>query len=82
MREFSGPDSRMLVQVNCNCCGRKMMVKNGIVEEGCIMARVPFGYFSKKDGQVHRFELCEACYDKIIAGFQIPVEIEEETVLL
>ena len=31
---------------------------------------------------VHRFELCEACYDKIIAGFQIPVEIEEETELL
>ena len=34
------------------------------------------GYFSEKDGETHRFCICESCYDRIRAGFQIPVEIE------
>ena len=55
-----------------------------IVQEHLLKGRIvkELIYHDKKDGQVHRFELCEACYDKIIAGFQIPVEIEEETELL
>jgi len=58
------------------------MVKNGIVEEGCVRMEVPFGFFSGKDGQVHRFDLCEACYDEVISKFRIPVEIEEKTELI
>lgn len=79
MRKFSEQESRRLLEVSCNCCGRKMMVKNGIVEEGCISLEVPFGYFTEKDGLVHRFDLCEACYNRIVAGFQLPVETEEKT---
>ena len=36
-----------------------------------------WGYFSKKDGETHSFDLCEECYDKWIGGFQIPVGIQE-----
>ena len=28
------------------------------------------------------FELCEECFDKMIARFAVPVEIKEETELL
>ena len=82
MRKFSEQESRCLTEVRCNCCGRKMMTRNGIVEEGCVCLNVPFGFFSEKDGQIHHFDLCEACYDRMIADFQIPVEMEEATELI
>lgn len=37
-----------------------------------------WGYFSGKDGETHRFELCEECYDRLTASFRIPVETEEK----
>ena len=82
MRKFSEQESRELLYIICNCCGRKITAKNGIVEEECVRLEVPFGFFSKKDGQVDHFDLCENCYDKVISEFQIPVEIEEKTELL
>ena len=38
--------------------------------------------FSKKDGQIHSFDLCEECYDKMIARFRIPAQKREATELL
>ena len=35
-------------------------------------------YFSHKDGVTHSFDLCEACYDKLIGTFAIPVTEKEE----
>ena len=32
---------------------------------------------STEDGEVHRFSLCEACYDRIRRQFKLPVEIFE-----
>ena len=40
------------------------------------------GYFSRKDGLRHRFDLCEDCYDKWIHTFAVPVEEMPETELL
>lgn len=82
MRKFSEQGSRCLTEAVCNCCGRKIRIKNGILEEECIRLEIPFGYFSEKDGQTQSFDLCEVCYDKITANFRIPVEIEEATELI
>lgn len=82
MQKFSKQGSGELSEVCCNRCGRKLEVKEGIVREGCVSARIPFGYFSGKDRQIHRFDLCEACYDEMVSAFRIPVEIEENTELL
>lgn len=79
MRKFVETRSNLLTEVRCNCCGRKMMVNGGIVQEGCVRLEIPFGFFSKKDGQVHSFDLCEDCYDRVTADFCIPVEIKEKT---
>ena len=37
-----------------------------------------WGYFSNKDNEVHRFDLCEECYDRMVSQFVIPVEKENE----
>ena len=46
------------------------------MEQDMVTVEQRWGYFSEKDGEIHRFCICESCYDRIRAGFQIPVEIE------
>ena len=80
MRVYS--DQKELVEVVCNCCGKKILVKNGFLQEECIHLEHDFGFFGTKDGQSHRFDLCEDCYRKIVEGFLIPVEEWERKELL
>lgn len=80
MREY-GRDKELLRAV-CNGCQKEMRVENGILKEGLFEGNQTFGYFSKKDGITHRFDLCEDCYDRMIHAFAIPVtEIEEKEIL-
>lgn len=66
----------------CNGCGKKMVVEEGIVREGVISVDHVWDFFSEKDGEVHHFDLCEACYDDMINQFRISVDVEEQTELL
>ena len=79
MRQFGVEvkEQKELKKIVCNCCGKELTVKDGIVIEGVFSADCSWGYFSKKDGETHSFDLCEECYDKWISGFQIPVGIQE-----
>ena len=51
-------------------------------DSAMITIEIPWGYFSQKDGELHKIMLCEACYDEWIRSFQIPVEITENVELL
>ena len=82
MRKYLDENSNELIAVVCNECGKYLLVENGILKEGCFEGDAVFGYFSKKDGQIHSFDLCEDCYDKMIARFRIPVQDREAMELL
>lgn len=82
MRIYSDDNRKELVSVICNQCKKKIKVENGIVKEGCFCGNSQFGYFSNKDGMRYLFDLCEACYDKMTAGFAIPAQEEEAKELL
>ena len=82
MRKYEDGQDRKLVRAVCNKCGRVLKVENGYLKEGCFSADAAFGYFSRKDGTVHCFDLCEDCYDEMISQFQVPVEEKEDTELL
>ncbi len=82
MRKYLEEGSNGLASVICNGCGKNLLVENGILKEGCFEADAVFGYFSKKDGEIHSFDLCEECYDKMIARFRIPAQRQEATELL
>ena len=71
-----------LETVICNMYGKKIAVKDGIVREGAAAFDHAWDYFSEKDGEVHHFDLCESCYDELVGGFRIPVDVEEQTELL
>lgn len=74
--------NRELTAVICNKCGKELKVEDGYVKEGCFTANSVFGYFSRKDGIRHRFDLCEDCYDEWISAFAAPVEESEENELV
>jgi|MTBAKSStandDraft_1061840.scaffolds.fasta_scaffold88415_2 hypothetical protein len=82
MKKIENISEDKIVQVYCNCCGKSILVENGMLKEGVFSTSYQWGYFSEKDGTTHRFDLCEDCYDKIISKFIIPVEQEEEVELI
>lgn len=82
MKEYTVIKTNTIDKLFCNCCGREIPVENGITQEGVLSIRQPWGYFSEKDGQVHSFDLCEECYDRITSKFKIPVEVDVSTELV
>ena len=55
--------------IYCNVCGKKLFVEKGILKEDAFEAKKQWGYFSKKDGMLHSFDMIEK--------FVIPPEITE-----
>ena len=82
MRKYLEESSNELTSVICNGCGKHLLVENGILKEECVHVTHDFGFFGKRDGTSHTFDLCEECYEKIAAGFALPVEAREREELL
>lgn len=76
MRQYQIKETKEVSTIVCNQCGKEIPVVNGRAEEGVFSVDYAWGYFSEKDGEKHSFDLCESCYDKLLASFQIPAEIE------
>lgn len=72
-------EEKQTEKIVCNMCKKEIEVINGIPREDVLAVEKRWGYFSKKDNEIHRFDLCEACYDKFVASFAIPLEKEQET---
>ena len=58
----------------CNVCGKKIAVEKGIMKEDVFEAAKEWGYFPKYDLELHKFNMCEDCYDKFISSFKIPIQ--------
>lgn len=69
-------------EIYCNCCGKIIPVEQKKGKEDYLAVTKEWGYFSEKDGEIHQFRICEACYDKWIKDFCIPVCVKEQTELL
>lgn len=63
--------------IRCNACGKIQRDSANGLQEDFLKIQKTWGYFSEKDGETHRFSLCEACYDRIRRQFKLPVEIFE-----
>lgn len=80
MREYKV--SNTVKKIKCNMCGKEIAVENGVIRQGVFSCDYQWGYFSGKDGEIHSFDLCESCYDKIIENFKILPEIKESTEMI
>ena len=70
MRQYKKEEIKVVERYICNMCGKE------IVDADVLSVDKRWGYFSEKDNEVHHFDLCEQCYDKLTAEFLIPVEME------
>ena len=77
MRFYKDKERKILEKVLCNCCGRELAMTGRHVAEGVMRVQQDWGYFSSRDLVRHEFDMCEACYDKMIREFQIPVTERE-----
>lgn len=77
MRQYQIKETKEVNKIICNKCGKEIPAVNGRAEEGVFSVNYTWGYFSEKDGEKHTFDLCESCYDEMLATFIVPVEIEE-----
>ena len=68
----------MKQEKRCNMCGKKIVEK----QEDCLDVQKEWGYFSRRDLEVHEFNLCEECYEKLTQGFVIPVSISKKLEVL
>lgn len=82
MRNLEKSNKAGEVSLYCNCCGKKLKVENGILMEDAFEASKEWGYFSKKDMEVHHFNMCEECYENMVAKFKIPVEVKKKLEVL
>ena len=60
-----------LIKIICNQCGTSEDVDGGLMKKEFVSVEKEWGYFSDKDTQIHRFDLCEACYDGLWQDFAI-----------
>lgn len=75
-------ENEKLVKIICNQCGKEYVVTQEGMHPEYLQVEKSWGYFSDKDGEHHRFDLCEECYDRLLAGFRIPASKAERTELL
>lgn len=66
----------------CNCCGKVLEMKDGILQEDALIVRKEWGYFSRKDLEVHQLVLCEDCYDEWAGKLLIPPAVSEKSEIL
>jgi hypothetical protein len=74
--------STQIEWIGCNCCGQKIASQQESERASFLSVSKVWGYFSKWDGSRHSFDICEACYEKMVQGWKYPPDIEEETELL
>ena len=67
----------VLDKVICNMCGEVIINGNTYRSErqDYLAIRKCWGYHSNKDGEKHRIDLCENCYDKLVESLKIPPTI-------
>ncbi len=82
MKKIRKSSENSLQALICNKCGRDISLQNGQPAEGVCSVEVQWGYFSEKDGELHRFDLCEECYDRLTESFAIPPEKQQVWELL
>lgn len=76
MKQYKTKEIQEVNKIICNKCGKEIVAENGRLTEDVLSVEKRWGYPSDKDNEVHTFDLCEKCYEELLATFSIPVEIK------
>lgn len=62
----------------CNKCGKEIDVKNNVFANNEIHSfSICFGYYSNRDGESWKFDLCEDCIVKLAESFKHKPDIKK-----
>lgn len=67
--------------IYCNCCGKELLQKNGMLTEDVYHIKKDWGYFSEKDGLSQEADICEKCLSKWMSTFEYAPDSWERTEL-
>jgi len=62
-----------ITDILCNKCGKTLCPEDIYWQEGCNI-EIEFEYGSNKDGETHKFDLCDNCYDEFTNSFKYGIE--------
>lgn len=48
MRKYKNQKEKKLAEIYCNGCGKKITIKNEMIQEGMFHGEILWGYFSNK----------------------------------
>ena len=66
--------------IDSNCGGKMICLLSEKDHASFLTVEKEWGYFSdKKDGRIHRMDICESCYEKMVEKFVIPPEEKQVT---
>ena len=69
--------------IYCNRCGSPICTEGEAGKSSFLTICKEWGYFSeRKDGTVHRMDLCESCYDAWVRTFAIAPEVEQKSLFM
>ena len=70
MRKYEEKKENQVVEVYCNCCGKKLAVKDGMIMEGVLPVTAFWGYFSEKTGNTILLIYVKAVMINGLQGFK------------
>ncbi len=62
-----------LDEVICNLCGDHIKKDAFGNFEDYLEINKTWGYASNRDGETHRIDICQKCFEKLIQQFKLPV---------
>lgn len=75
MKKQNSTTKRTEIHVYCNVCGRELEHQGEILLEDYIQVTKQWGYFSEHDLELHKFNICEHCYNTLEESFKLPVTV-------
>ena len=48
MRRYKNQDENQILEIYCNCCGKKLKIEKDLIQEGVFPVRMQWGYFLKR----------------------------------
>ncbi len=69
-------DAIDIENIFCNMCGLEIAKDKFGNYSSYFDSTFRWNYPSKFDNEVHTFQLCEKCYEKLISEFKLPPDIE------
>lgn len=75
-------EKQKLIKIVCNGCGQETLAENHIIKKDFFSVKKDWGYFSDRDGETDRWDLCECCYDRLVSSFKIRMDISDTTELM